>query len=225
MLLCHTCIYMHPWVCRRMHTVTHKNTNTQTRLPFLQPSMLQSRRHRPSPSLVQTCTTKKKKKEGPNPAAPWSRQKPTGEWEKQAEGRKARRQLHHSPSGSELWTEERCSSSKRLSELCEASESRFSWSEPGCSISGSRQARSSLWRSRWRQKDCERMLPCDENRTIIRGAFLLLLFDGLDAFHQVFLSLCVWVQRLVLRDHAQLRTGLLVHLQEAQHLTVTLQPT
>lgn len=58
------------------------------------------------------------------------------------------RYTHYWPSGSELWTEERCSSSKRLSELCEVSESRFSWSEPGCSISGSRQARSSLWKNK-----------------------------------------------------------------------------
>ena len=34
--------------------------------------------------------------------------------------------------------------SSRLSELSDASESRFSWSEPGCSSSGSLQASSSL---------------------------------------------------------------------------------
>lgn len=47
MLLCHTCIYIHTWVCSRMHTNTHTPTRTQTGLLFLQPALLQSRRHRP----------------------------------------------------------------------------------------------------------------------------------------------------------------------------------
>lgn len=62
------------------------------------------------------------------------------------------------------------------------------------------------------------------NIETIQEASLLLLFDGLDAFHQVLLSLCVRVQRLVLRDHAQIRTDLLVHLQKTHH-TLIAQPT
>lgn len=63
MLLCHTCIlhaYMGVQTFAHIHTNTH--TNTRTRLLFLQPALLESRRHRPpSPSLVQTCTTKDRK--------------------------------------------------------------------------------------------------------------------------------------------------------------------
>lgn len=57
--------------------------------------------------------------------------------------------------------------------------------------------------------------------TKTKMASLLLLFDGLDAFHQVLLCLCVWVQRLILRDDTQIRTDLLMHLQMTQHHTVT----
>lgn len=213
-----TCIHGCADVCTQSHK--HKHTNTVA----VPPTCFVIEQTSP-PITITGPDLYHKRQEGPNPAAPWSGQKPAGEWEKQVEGGEARRKREHLPSGSEQWTEERCSSSKRLSELCEASESKFSWSEPGCSISGSRHARSSLWRSRqWglykrTAEGCFMM----RGKEIIQGRPLLLLFDGLNSFHQVLLSLCVWVQRLFLRHHAELRTCLLVHLWKIQHRTLMSQ--
>ncbi len=114
-------------------------------------------------------------------------------------------------------SEQTARSSNRLSELTDASESRFSWSEPGCSSSGSLQARSSLKKNRKRHL---RIMQCGHLWDFFY-IYILLLLDRLDPFHQVSLSFSVWIQGLVLRYNTKVRSWLLPNLVSKQIPTST----
>lgn len=76
-----TCIHGCAVVCTRSHK--HKHTNTVA----VPPTCLVIEQTSP-PITITGPDLHHKRQEGPNTAAPWSGQKPTGEWDKQAEGKK-----------------------------------------------------------------------------------------------------------------------------------------
>lgn len=204
--------------CSRTNTNTNTHTKKKTRAAV--PPTCCFKEQTSPPVTITGPDLCHKRQEGPDPPVPSGLVR-NPQVSQRREGEKWRSGVtgQNSPSGSEPWTDERCSSSSRLSELCDASESRFSWSEPGCSISGSRHAKSSL---RWRMdimslaKGCFTVKSREHNYEGRRSSLFLL--DGLDSFHQVLLSFCVRVQRLFLRDHTELGGRFLVHLTQIVHI-------
>lgn len=205
MLLCHTCIYMH--------------TNTQTRLLFLQPASLQSRRQRPI--TITGPDLHHKRQEGPDPVAPWSDQKPTGECKEQVEGMP---RLYLNTDLQALSRGQK--SAAAHPEDSQSSETLQSPGSPDLTLAAPFLAAGRpgpLWGGT-DDLGCERHERVKKTEVTEVRTSLLLLFNGLYAFHQILLSFCVWVQRLILRDHAEIRTDLLMDLQKTEHHKLIPQP-
>ena len=170
-----------------------------------------------SPSLVQTCTIKHRK--GPTQWPQWSGQKPAGEWEKRAEGKSPHCtslltfRLGAVGGGALLLVQETLGAQRGLGVQVLL---------VGAGLLHLREATGQVVSAQEEKEDIRGVRCCTSLNTelVTNRTSLLLLFDGLDPFHQVLFSLGVRVQRLVLRNHAEIRTDLLMHLQKTEHHTL-----
>lgn len=191
----------------------HKHTNTVAVPPtcFVYRADISA----PSPSLVQTCTTKDRKGPTQWPRGP-VRNPQVCERNRQKEGN----------TGLYLTTDLLARSRARTNaaavrpEDSQSSETLQSPGSPGLNRAApSLAAGKPVPLLRVNEEEVKKNKQINVKKKV-RERSLLLLFDGLDAFHQVVLRLSVRVQRLVLGDHGEIRTDLLTDLYNTQHQTL-----
>lgn len=209
MLLCHTCIDMHPWVCWCMHmitqTQTHKHGCCSSNLLGYRADITAHHHHWSRPAPQKTGRAQ------PSGPVVWSE---THRWVRQT-GRRKERPHCTLILTFRLWAVDR--RALLLVQKTLRAQRGF-----GVQVLLVWTRLLHLWQPARQILSTEKQMTMTSEEwetgggpyIIIQKASLLLLFDGLDAFHQVLLSLCVWVQRFVLGDHTQIRTDLLVHLQK-----------